>query len=162
MPDLASPAGVAHGAPAQDPAPPPWLRTAAGWSWRLILVVAGIALVFWAVTQVLIVFVAVFLALVFTAVLNPVTDFYARVLPRPLATAGAILSGILVIGGLLAYVVVSVAGQWERLAGSSTPASTRSSTSSRTTRCRSTSRSTPVTSGSTTPRAGSRRTPRPS
>ncbi|MFC7021770.1 AI-2E family transporter [Promicromonospora thailandica] len=117
MPDLASPAGVAHGAPAQDPAPPPWLRTAAGWSWRLILVVAGIALVFWAVTQVLIVFVAVFLALVFTAVLNPVTDFYARVLPRPLATAGAILSGILVIGGLLAYVVVSVAGQWERLAG---------------------------------------------
>ncbi|MFD7026297.1 AI-2E family transporter, partial [Promicromonospora sukumoe] len=34
-----------------DSAPPPWLRTSAGWSWRLILVVAGIALVFWAVTQ---------------------------------------------------------------------------------------------------------------
>jgi predicted PurR-regulated permease PerM len=77
----------------------------------------GVALVFWAVTQVLIVFVAVFLALVFTAVLNPLTDLYHRVMPRALATAAAILSGVLVIGGLLAYVVVSVAGQWERLAG---------------------------------------------
>nr|WP_274992650.1 AI-2E family transporter [Promicromonospora iranensis] len=100
-----------------DSAPPPWLRTAAGWSWRLIVLVAGIALVFWAVTQVLIVFVAVFLALVITAVLNPLTDLYHRVMPRALATAAAILSGVLVIGGLLTYVVVSVAGQWERLAG---------------------------------------------
>jgi predicted PurR-regulated permease PerM len=110
---------VVHGGRAadDDSAPPPWLRTAAGWSWRLIVLVAGVALVFWAVTQVLIVFVAVFLALVFTAVLNPVTDLYDRVMPRPLATAAAILSGVLVIGGLLTYVVVSVAGQWERLAG---------------------------------------------
>lgn len=98
-------------------APPPWLRTSAGWSWRLIVLVAGIALVFWAVTQVLIVFVAVFLALVITAVLNPLTDLYHRVMPRALATAAAILSGVLVIGGLLTYVIVSVAGQWERLAG---------------------------------------------
>ena len=100
-----------------EPALPPWLRTSAGWSWRLIVLVAGIALVFWAVTQVLIAFVAVFLALVFTAVLNPLTDLYNRAMPRALATAAAILSGILVVGGLLTYVVVSVAGQWERLAG---------------------------------------------
>ncbi|WP_369372517.1 AI-2E family transporter [Promicromonospora sp. Populi] len=112
------PAPVLHYGPApRDPAPPPWLRTAAGWSWRLIVLVAGIALVFWAVTQVLIVFVAVFLALVFSAVLNPLTGLYARVMPRPLATAAAILSGLLVVGGLVTYVVVSVAGQWERLAG---------------------------------------------
>jgi predicted PurR-regulated permease PerM len=109
---------VAHRDQAPDqPATPAWLRTSAGWSWRLIVLAAGIALVFWAVTQVLIVFVAVFLALVFTAVLNPLTDFYARVMPRVLATAAAILSGLLVIGGLLTYVIVSVAGQWERLAG---------------------------------------------
>ncbi|GAA4712118.1 putative PurR-regulated permease PerM [Promicromonospora umidemergens] len=100
-----------------DPVPPAWLRTSAGWSWRLIVLVAGVALVFWAVTQVLIVFVAVFLALVLTAVLNPLTDLYDRVMPRALATAAAILSGVLVVGGLLTYVVVSVAGQWERLAG---------------------------------------------
>ncbi|MFC8798582.1 AI-2E family transporter [Promicromonospora sp. NPDC057138] len=118
MPDPASRPDVAHHDPASNqPAPPPWLRASAGWSWRLIVLVGGIALVFWAVTQVLIVFVAVFLALVFTAVLNPLTDLYARVMPRALATAAAILSGILVIGGLVTYVVVSVAGQWERLAG---------------------------------------------
>jgi predicted PurR-regulated permease PerM len=118
VPDPASHTDVAHrDAASNQPVPPPWLRTSAGWSWRLIVLVAGIALVFWAVTQVLIVFVAVFLALVFTAVLNPLTDLYARVMPRALATAAAILSGVLVIGGLLTYVVVSVAGQWERLAG---------------------------------------------
>ncbi|NNH53302.1 AI-2E family transporter [Promicromonospora citrea] len=116
VPEPAPPFAVVR-APERDSQPPAWLRTAAGWSWRLILLVAGIALVFWAVTQVLIVFVAVFLALVLTAVLNPLTDLYARVMPRPLATAGAILTGVLVVGGLLTYVVVSVAGQWERLAG---------------------------------------------
>src|SRR5690606_29191140 len=88
VPDPALHTRPVYDHPAQDkPAPPPWLRASAGWSWRLIVLVAGIALVFWAVTQVLIVFVAVFLALVFTAVLNPLTDLYDRVMPRALATA---------------------------------------------------------------------------
>jgi predicted PurR-regulated permease PerM len=118
VPDPVPSTNATPGGPASsENAPPPWLRTAAGWSWRLIVLAAGVALVFWAVTQVLIVFVAVFLALVITAVLNPLTDLYHRVMPRALATAAAILSGVLVIGGLLTYVVVSVAGQWERLAG---------------------------------------------
>jgi putative heme transporter len=96
---------------------PAWLRTSAGWSWRLIAVTAAVALVFWATVQVQLVFVAVFLGLVFASVLNPVADFYAKVMPRPLATALAILSAFLVLGGLLTYVVASVAGQWEQLAG---------------------------------------------
>jgi predicted PurR-regulated permease PerM len=118
VPDPAPPTDATPSEPEpNETAPPPWLRTSAGWSWRLIVLVAGIALVFWAVTQVLLVFVAVFLALVFTAVLNPLTDLYSRAMPRALATAAALLSGVLVVGGLLTYVVVSVAGQWERLAG---------------------------------------------
>ncbi len=96
---------------------PAWLRTSAGWSWRLIAVLAGVALVFYATAQVRIVFVAVFLALVITSVLRPVTDWYAKVMPRPLATALAILSGILLFGGMVTYVVASVAGQWTALAG---------------------------------------------
>lgn len=95
---------------------PGWLRTSAGWSWRLILLLAAVAVVFWLTAQVQLLFVAVFLALVLTAVLNPVTDWYARVMPRPPATALAMLTGIVVVGGLLAYVVASVAGQWQRLA----------------------------------------------
>ena len=96
---------------------PAWLRTSAGWSWRLIALTAAVALVFWATVQVQLVFIAVFLGLVFASVLNPVADFYAKVMPRALATALAILSAFLVLGGLLTYVVASVAGQWEQLAG---------------------------------------------
>nr|WP_255371646.1 AI-2E family transporter [Cellulosimicrobium sp. CUA-896] len=100
-----------------DESVPHWLRTAGGWSWRLLLVVAAVALIFYATAQVQLVFVAVFLALVITSVLRPVTDFYARVMPRGLAVGLAILSAVLVIAGLLTYVITSVAGQWERLAG---------------------------------------------
>ncbi|WP_246012339.1 AI-2E family transporter [Myceligenerans xiligouense] len=100
---------------AGDPVPT-WLRTGAGWSWRLIVLLAAVAAVFWLTAQVQLVFVAIFLALVFTAVLNPLTDLYERAMPRPLATGLAILSGVVLVGGLLAYVVASVAGQWERLA----------------------------------------------
>ncbi len=96
---------------------PAWLRTSAGWSWRLIALTAAVALVFWATVQVQLVFIAVFLGLVFASVLNPVADFYAKVMPRALAIALAILSAFLVLGGLLTYVVASVAGQWEQLAG---------------------------------------------
>ncbi|MFD6133865.1 AI-2E family transporter [Isoptericola sp. NPDC056618] len=96
---------------------PAWLRTSAGWSWRLIALTAAVALVFWATVQVQLVFIAVFLGLVFASVLNPVADLYAKIMPRALATALAILSAFLVLGGLLTYVVASVAGQWEQLAG---------------------------------------------
>lgn len=100
-----------------DETVPAWLRTAAGWSWRSLLVIAAVALVFYATAQVQIVFIAVFLALVFASVLRPVTDFYARIMPRGLATALALLTAILFIAGLLTYVISSVAGQWEKLAG---------------------------------------------
>jgi len=96
---------------------PAWLRTSAGWSWRLNALTAAVALVFWATAQVQLVFVAVFLGLVFASVLNPVADWYSKVMPRPLATALAILSAFLVVGGMITYVVASVAGQWTQLAG---------------------------------------------
>ena len=95
---------------------PSWLRTGAGWSWRFLVLLAAIAAVVWLTWQVQLVFVALFLALVLAAVLNPVTDLYARVMPRPLATGLALGTGVVVVGGLLTYVVASVAGQWERLA----------------------------------------------
>ncbi|MBD7981819.1 AI-2E family transporter [Oerskovia sp. Sa2CUA9] len=100
-----------------DDTVPSWLRTSAGWSWRLLLLIAGIGVIFYATAQVQIVFIAVFLALVITSVLRPVTDWYAKIMPRGLATALALLSAFLVLGGLLTYVITSVAGQWDKLAG---------------------------------------------
>ncbi|WP_250444683.1 AI-2E family transporter [Actinotalea sp. C106] len=94
---------------------PQWLRVMAGWSWRILVVVAAIALVFWATSRVLLVFIAVFVALVFTAVLRPLVNILDRVMPRGLATALSIILAFLTVAGLLTYVGFSVAGQWERL-----------------------------------------------
>ena len=108
-------ASIRPPAPAPVDTVPQWLKNAAGWSWRLILVVIAVSLVVFATAKVQLVFVAIFIALVFTAVLRPVVNIYAKVMPRGLATALAILSGLLVIGGLLTYVIASVAGQWSNL-----------------------------------------------
>ena len=94
---------------------PHWLRVLAGMSWRLLVVVAAIVLVFYATSRVQLVFIAVFIALVFTAVLRPLVDVLSRVMPRGLATALALLLGVLVLVGMLTYVGYSVAGQWESL-----------------------------------------------
>jgi predicted PurR-regulated permease PerM len=98
-----------------DHTAPRWLRNMAGVSWRLIIVVAGIGLVFFAVWHVVLVFVALFLAAVFTAVLRPLVDVFAKIMPRAMATGLAILSGILFFIGLLTYVGFSIANQWQDL-----------------------------------------------
>lgn len=106
------PAGVQQ--PPADPVPL-WLRTSAGWSWRALLLVVVVALAFWATSQVQLLFIAVFLALVFTAVLRPLVDLYARIMPRGLAVGLALLTAILFVAGLLTYIISSVAGQWSSL-----------------------------------------------
>lgn len=94
---------------------PAWLRVAAGWSWRMLTVIAAIVLVFYATSRVQLVFIAVFLAFVFTAVLRPLVDFFDRFIPRGLAVLLGLLSAISFVAGLITYVVASVTGQWESL-----------------------------------------------
>lgn len=94
---------------------PHWLRTAAGWSWRLIVVVIAVGMVFYGTNKVLILFIAVFLALVFTAVLRPLVNVLSRVMPRGVATPLSMVFAVAVFAGLLTYVGLSVAGQWEDL-----------------------------------------------
>ena len=109
-------AGSRRTAPAEPfEATPSWLRTIAGWSWRALVILVAVALVFWAISKVLLLFIAVFLAMVFTSVLRPVVGFFSKVMPRGLATALAIILGFLVVAGLLTYVGLSVAGQWANL-----------------------------------------------
>jgi len=87
----------------------------AGWSWRVLVVVAAVSLVFWSTSKVLLLFIALFLAMVFTSVLRPVVDFLSRYIPRSLATALSIVLGFLSVAGLLTLVGFSVAGQWASL-----------------------------------------------
>jgi predicted PurR-regulated permease PerM len=98
-----------------DEPTPQWLRAAAGWSWRLIVVVIAVGMVFFGTARILLVFVAVFLALVFTAVLRPLVNLMSRVMPRGLATPLAMILALAVFAGLLTYVGLSVADQWENL-----------------------------------------------
>lgn len=95
---------------------PHWLRVVAGWSWRTLVVAAAVAVVFWATSQVQFVFIAVFIALVFTAVLRPLVKVLSRIMPRGLATAVSMILALLGVAGVFTYVGLSVAGQWENLA----------------------------------------------
>ncbi|ROS30430.1 AI-2E family transporter [Cellulomonas sp. PhB150] len=98
-----------------DHTAPRWLRSLAGVSWRLILVVLAICIVFYAVWHVLLLFVALFLACVFTAVLRPLVDWLSKAMPRGLATGLGLMSGIVFFLGLLTYVGYSIVDQWDDL-----------------------------------------------
>lgn len=94
---------------------PSWLRNAGVGSWSLIgltLVVAGVV---FATARISAVFIAVFVALVFTALLNPVVGRLSKHMPRGLAVLLALLGSVLVFSGLVTFVVASVAGQWTKL-----------------------------------------------
>ena len=94
---------------------PRWLRTAGGVSWRLLVVLAAVVIVFFALSKVQLVVIAVFLAFVITAVLRPLVGWMSRVMPRGLAVGLSLLLGTLFLLGMLTYVVYSVANQWNSL-----------------------------------------------
>ncbi|MGW3956723.1 AI-2E family transporter [Streptomyces sp. NPDC004752] len=110
-----------HGGPAVPSAAPertvPWLRVGAAYAWRLILVGIVVYGLFTILGRFQLVAVALFLALVVTAVLRPVTDLLDRVLPRPLSVAVALVGSILLLLGLFALVGNAVAGESAKLAG---------------------------------------------
>lgn len=106
---------MSDGSVGREQTAPRWLRQAAGVSWRLLLVVAAVALVFYVLSQVQLIVIAVFLALVFTAVLRPLVGWMSRVMPRGLAVGLSLLLGTLFMLGLLTYVVYSIADQWNSL-----------------------------------------------
>ncbi|MFH8342305.1 AI-2E family transporter [Streptomyces sp. AM6-12] len=95
----------------------PWLRVAAAYSWRLILVGVVVYGVFSVLGSFQLIAVALFLALVITSVLRPLADLLDRLLPRPLAVAAALVGSLLVLLALLALVGNAVAGESPRLAG---------------------------------------------
>ncbi|NCD20026.1 MAG: AI-2E family transporter [Actinobacteria bacterium] len=95
---------------------PPWLAKFGLMSWYLIGIIIVVSLAVFATTRIQLVFIAVFVALVFTSVLNPVADYFARAMPRPVAVVLALLASFLFFAGLLYYVISSVVGQWDSLA----------------------------------------------
>ncbi|KMS89230.1 membrane protein [Streptomyces regensis] len=108
--------------PSVPPTPPaertvPWLRIAAAYAWRLILVGAAVYGVFSLLGSFQLIAVALFLALVVTSVLHPLTELLSRFLPRPLSVAIALVGSLVLLLGLLALVGSAVASESARLAG---------------------------------------------
>jgi predicted PurR-regulated permease PerM len=84
----------------------PLVRKAAAWAWRLLVILAAIVALLWAVKRLEILFVPVALATMLAALLMPVVDFLdRRGAPRGGAVALVLLGGIAVVGGILAFVV---------------------------------------------------------
>ncbi|MGW1895651.1 AI-2E family transporter [Streptomyces sp. NPDC002004] len=94
----------------------PALRIAAAYAWRLLVVGVAIYEIFTILGRFQLVAVAVFLALVITSVLRPLTDLLDRRLPRSLAVVVALVGSIVLFFGLLALVGNAVAGESDQLA----------------------------------------------
>lgn len=94
---------------------PRWLRIPAGYAWRIIVIGAGLYFVAVIAGRLQLVFVALFLAIVLTAILRPLTNSLARFMPRPLAVVASMLIAVAVIAALVAFISVSVVGQWDDL-----------------------------------------------
>nr|WP_315501448.1 AI-2E family transporter [Actinomyces radicidentis] len=95
---------------------PRWLVRGGLGAWLLLGIIVVVALVFLATAKVVPVFIGVFLALVVTAILHPMVELLARVMPRYPATFIGLLMALAVVAGLITYVVTSVANQWSTLA----------------------------------------------
>ncbi|MFD3943833.1 AI-2E family transporter [Streptomyces sp. NPDC058579] len=97
--------------PGTPPQVIPFLRTAAAYAWRLLVVGALVYSLFALLGRFHEIGVAVFLGLVVTALLRPVADIVAKGLPRPLAVAITILGSLALVLGVLALVGEAVEGE---------------------------------------------------
>jgi predicted PurR-regulated permease PerM len=83
---------------------------------RLIVLGVAVYAAFILLGKVVLVVVALFGALVITAVLRPLVDLLDRALPRPLAVVISLLGAIAAVVALLTFITISVAGQTATLA----------------------------------------------
>jgi predicted PurR-regulated permease PerM len=91
---------------AADAAVHPIVRKTAAWSWRLLIILGALIALLWVVGHVEVIVVPVLLAIMLTAMLLPVVDLLdRRGMPRGIAVFAVLLSGFVVVGGILAFVV---------------------------------------------------------
>jgi predicted PurR-regulated permease PerM len=84
----------------------PLVRKTAAWSWRLMVIVGALIALLWVVKHLEVIVVPVLLATMLTAMLLPLVDYLdRRGLNRGAAVSVVLLSGFVVVGGILAFVV---------------------------------------------------------
>lgn len=109
-------------ASSQEIAPAPPLATIPSWlvrggisAWLALGILIIISLVFFGIAQIVPVFIGVFIALVVTAILYPMVNFFARWMPRYPTTFLSLLLMIAGVSGALFYVISSVVDQTRTL-----------------------------------------------
>lgn len=93
---------VQHPETPSDPVPPS-VRAAASWSWRFLLIAAGLALLGWLLAFFKVLVVAVAVAVLLAVLLAPVVTWLHRVarLPHGLASAVTVLLTLALVGGIV-------------------------------------------------------------
>jgi predicted PurR-regulated permease PerM len=100
---------------------PEGLRTAAAWSWRLLVILALAAVVVFVIVRLEVLFVALFVALLITALLMPAANRLRRWgVPGALATAGVMLGALAAVAGVLYFVTRAVLDQRDEFAAAVT------------------------------------------
>jgi putative heme transporter len=95
---------------------PPGMQIAASWSWRLLVVLAVVAVLVYLVIQLREVIIPLFIAIVVSALLVPFSNWLQRHRwPKGLAVAVAEIGVIVLVGGLLYLVVTQVISQFDNL-----------------------------------------------
>lgn len=100
------PASGSRDDPSIDDAVDPFVRKAAAWSWRLLVILGAIVALLWLVHRLEVIVVPVALAVILTALLLPAVDWLdRRGAPRGAAVALVLLSGFAFFGGIMSFVV---------------------------------------------------------
>lgn len=98
---------------------PHGLRLAAAWSWRMIIVIGGFAILLWALAKLHQVVIPVAIALLLSALLYPAVAWLRRRgVHRSLATALVLIGGVLLVAGTLTLVVTEFVNNYSSLADS--------------------------------------------
>lgn len=91
---------------AADEAVSPLVRKTAAWAWRLLVILAAAVAVVWVLIKVDLIVVPVLIAVILTALLLPAVDWLdKRGFHRGGAVAVVLLSGMAIIGGIMAFVI---------------------------------------------------------
>lgn len=98
---------------------PQWFRRLDRWaavSWRIIAILAAIAVLVWVVTQLRVIIVPMVFALFICTVLEPVERFFLRMsLPRAVAAMLAVLVGFAGLALILLAIIPPVVQEWDNL-----------------------------------------------
>ncbi len=85
---------------------PPTLKTAAGITWRVLILLAGLAVIFFILGQIFIVVVALFLAAFFTALASPIMNFLRKRAHMHKAVAMILAIILIAVGAIVVLTVV--------------------------------------------------------